>query len=138
MWRSCRDVKMAHQVPPSVNCSLDEIDLNALKVYLFNILFKINTYFSFNFIDSFKSFRITWKLIILVYKTKIGKKMSLGVVFVMLYVYARVCVFVLYIYNICSILRLYFISGLGFLNDIRFAYRIKLRWFGLETKICTL
>lgn len=27
---------MAHQIAPSVNCSLDEIDLNALKV---NILF---------------------------------------------------------------------------------------------------
>lgn len=25
--------KMAHQLAPSVNCSLDEIDLNALKVY---------------------------------------------------------------------------------------------------------
>lgn len=31
-----RQNKMAHQIAPSVNCSLDEIDLNALKV---NLLF---------------------------------------------------------------------------------------------------
>lgn len=29
---SVEELKMAHQMPPSVNCSLDEIDLTALKV----------------------------------------------------------------------------------------------------------
>lgn len=39
-WIVCW-IKMAHQIAPSVNCSLDEIDLNALKVKKKNVLFNL-------------------------------------------------------------------------------------------------
>lgn len=39
---------MAHQLPPSVNCSLDEIDLGALKVSTFLCIFAS---FKITFID---------------------------------------------------------------------------------------
>lgn len=51
---------MAHQMAPSVNCSLDEIDLNALKVLIkidniYTHTYNLIVFFCFVVLDNFNS-----------------------------------------------------------------------------------